>query len=241
MENQSQLANAMICLSYGLHFLLVPIMTVDLIASNLYYFALRSKMLDVSMCLPIVETQVCKPWCGWTQHPHSCLFTPPAVEWGTQQEEQKQANTWVKVKTVQKWRKEGRGKVLLSPSSIIRPARLWTMAMLEDVPSPTPRFLSLSMKLHSMEYPFSRFVSAVPPLFPPKSLPTPRVANKKALMLCRRCSAVAKTTGVLSNAVLVTNSEHSRAWSPVKKVNSISARACITHLDIASQNEEVLS
>lgn len=58
MENQSQLANAMICLSYGLHFLLVPIMTVDLIASNLYYFALRSKMLDVSMCLPIVETQV---------------------------------------------------------------------------------------------------------------------------------------------------------------------------------------
>lgn len=93
------------------------------------------------------------------------------------------------------------------------PARHWAVAMLEDVPSPTPRFLSLSMKMHSMEYPFSWFVSAVPPLFPPKSLPTPRVTNKRALMLCKRCSAVAKTTGVLSNTALVTNSEHSRAWS----------------------------
>lgn len=110
--------------------------------------------------------------------------------------------------------------MLLLPSFMIRPMSSQTLSNAYAVPSPTPRFLFLSMKMHSMEYPFGQLVSAVPPLFPPKSLPTPRVTNKKALMLCKHCSAVAKTTGVLSDAVLVANSEHSRhgllwrKWTP---------------------------
>lgn len=48
----------------------------------------------------------------------------------------------------------------------------------------------------------------------PTSVPSQILAypqcDKKALMLCKHCSAVAKTTGVLSDAVLVANSEHSR-------------------------------
>lgn len=45
MENQSQLANGIICLSgifaYSLHFLLIPAMTVDLIFSNVLLFCLK--------------------------------------------------------------------------------------------------------------------------------------------------------------------------------------------------------
>lgn len=45
MENQSQLANGIICLSgifaYHLQFLLIPTMTVDLIVSNAILFFLK--------------------------------------------------------------------------------------------------------------------------------------------------------------------------------------------------------
>jgi len=51
-----------------------------------------------------------------------------------------------------------------------------------------------------MEYPFGQFGSAVLAMFPPKILPTPSLLafvggniGETSLMLCKYCSAVAKT------------------------------------------------
>lgn len=62
------------------------------------------------------------------------------------------------------------------------------------------QLLLLSTTSYSMEYPFVRLGSADPAVSPPNLLPTPNLLTagtewetKKVLMLCKRCSAIAKT------------------------------------------------
>ena len=93
-----------------------------------------------------------------------------------------------------------------------------------------PQNWLLSMMSYSTGYPFRQSGSAVLAVSPPNPFPTPSLLvlgpeseKEKALMLCKHCSAIAKTLCFTSTG-LVTSLEHSTIQAATEKINSIPAK-----------------